>query len=75
MLITTHKNNIPFEYTKTINTISQDQLFGHNTFLNIDSHACNHSPTLVYTSLMFASQVMFNGGHIYPTTSVENSNN
>jgi len=52
MPITTHKNNIPFEYPKTINTISQDWLFGHNTFLNIDSRACNHSPTLVYTSLL-----------------------
>jgi hypothetical protein len=74
MPITTHKNNIPFEYPKTINTISQDWLFGHNTFLNIDSHAYNHSPTLVYTSLMFPYQGMFNGRHVYPTTSIENSN-
>jgi hypothetical protein len=72
MPITTHKNTIPFEYFKTINTISQDLLFGHNTFLNIDSHACNNSPPLVYTSLMFAYQVMFNGEHVYPTTSIEN---
>jgi len=66
MPIIANKNNIPFGYFKKLNTIFQDQMFNHKTFLKIDPHTCNHLPKLVCTILMFGYQVMFNGGHLYP---------
>jgi hypothetical protein len=65
--ITTHKNNIPFEYLKKPNTISQDWTFEHKTFLNIDSHTCNHSSMLICTRLTFNYQMMFNEGQFSTT--------
>lgn len=65
--ITTHKNSIPFEYLKKPNTISQDWKFEHKTFLNIDSHTCNHSSMLRSTRQTFNYRMMFNERHLdYP---------
>jgi hypothetical protein len=65
--ITTHKNNIPFGYLKKLNIYFETKCSVILPFLNIDLHACDHSPTLVCTKLMFDYHVMFNGGQFYST--------
>jgi hypothetical protein len=71
--ITTLKNNVPFEYLKKPNTISQDWKFEHKTFfLNIDSHTCNHSSMVICTRLTFNYRMMFNEGHLNDPITTDN---